>query len=278
MAQAFMRPRFFIIGERKCATSSLYRYLVAHPNVLPCQLKEPQFFAKSPAEIHAGIEQYWAMFPGKEGTDSISFEWPELNQEGILYHETVQTQRIVGRKYMTGEASANTFHEGHPALVRQYLPEIKLILLLRDPAARAFSHHRMFQRFKEEGRDFARGTRSFAEDMAAGMATVAAGGQDEFVAPGCYLHNLRRWEAHFPREQIRIYWTETLESAPECILQDLLKWLELPPHDYGALLQKRFNQAPPATANAETLTKLKTFYQPYNEALATHLNRQLPWA
>lgn len=278
MAEAFLRPRFFIIGERKCATSSLYRYLVAHPHVLPCQLKEPQFFSQKPEKIQQQIDRYWAMFPPKSGEEEVSFEWPELNQEGILYHETVRTQRVPGRHYLTGEASANTFHEGHPALVRQYLPDINLIILLRDPATRAFSHHRMFLRFREEGRDFAMHTRSFAEDMDAGMAAVAAGGADEFVSPGCYIKNLQRWEQHFPQEQIRVYWTEMLEQAPEKVLDEVQQWLGLPTYDYGDLLQQRFNQAPPAEADPETLARLRAFYRPYDAALAEHLGRQVPWA
>ena len=55
----YLRPSFFIIGERKCGTSSLYRYLIAHPNVLPCQLKEPNFFGKGAEYVNENIEDYW---------------------------------------------------------------------------------------------------------------------------------------------------------------------------------------------------------------------------
>jgi len=85
----FLRPSFFIIGERKCGTSSLYRYLIAHPNVLPCQLKEPNFFGKGATYANENIRDYWGLFPEKEATEAIQFDWPELNPQGILYHEAV---------------------------------------------------------------------------------------------------------------------------------------------------------------------------------------------
>ncbi|MEM7655435.1 MAG: sulfotransferase [Bacteroidota bacterium] len=271
----YLSPHFFIIGERKCGTSSLYRYLVAHPNVLPCQLKEPQFFSKEPAFIRANITDYLAMFPARKDQQDVSFVWPELNEAGVLYHEEVRTQRIPGQPYWTGEASANTFHEGHPELVREFLPEIRLVLMLREPVARAFSHHRMFVRFQEEGRDFAKGTRSFEEDMRAEMADDGQGG--EFLAPGCYLRNLKKWEAVFPAEQVLVLFAEELDQQPQAVMDRLLDFLELPAHQYGEMLQKRFNHAPPAAIPAEIAAELRAYYAPWNEALAEHLGRNLPW-
>ena len=54
-----MRPSFFIIGANKCGTSSLYRYLLANPGVLPCAKKEPNFFGQHSADYIAGhIDDY----------------------------------------------------------------------------------------------------------------------------------------------------------------------------------------------------------------------------
>ena len=57
-----MRPTFFIIGANKCGTSSLYRYLVGHPWVLPCAEKEPNFFGRhDPEYIAQHIDEYFAL-------------------------------------------------------------------------------------------------------------------------------------------------------------------------------------------------------------------------
>ena len=178
----FLRPSFFIIGERKCGTSSLYRYLVAHPNVLPCELKEPNFFGKGAAYVHENIAEYWQLFPEKETTETIQFEWPELNKAGVLYHETVKVARNVDTKYITGEASVNTFYDVNPQLVQKYLPTTKLIVLFRNPVERAFSHHRMFQRFQEEGRDLGFKVNDFETDILSELAVIKKGGQGHYLS------------------------------------------------------------------------------------------------
>jgi len=169
----FLRPSFFIIGERKCGTSSLYRYLIAHPNVLP---------------------------------------WPELNQKGILYHEPVTIPRNTDVKYITGEASVNTFYEVNPQLVQQYLPKVKLIVLFRNPVERAFSHHRMYQRFQEEGRDLGFQVNDFATDILAEMELIKKGGKGHYLSPSIYLPTLKNWVSTFGKDQIRVYFAEELAA------------------------------------------------------------------
>ena len=160
-----LRPSFCIIGERKCASSSFYRYLIDHPHILPCRLKEPQFFFKHQTKAEIDMEAYLSLFPSSKYTGDVVLEWPELNQDGILIHERVKYPRDPDIEYITGEASANSFDELDPRVLYKYLPDLHLILLLRNPVERAFSHHRMFLRFQEEGREFAMYVTEFANDV-----------------------------------------------------------------------------------------------------------------
>ena len=262
----YLRPSFFIIGERKCGTSSLYRYLIDHPNVLPCALKEPNFFGKGAEYVHQNIDDYWALFPQKEGLDAIEFEWPELNKEGVLYHEPVVVNREENKKYITGEASANTFYEVNPQLVHQYLPNIKLIILFRNPVDRAFSHHRMYQRFQEEGRDLGFKVNDFETDALAEIAQIKQGKKGEFLSPSIYINQLKKWTAVFGKEQIRIYFLEDLADKQKglVIMEDLQYYLDLPFIDYSTILEKRFNVAPKAAISPELFNKLSAFFEPYN--------------
>ena len=274
----FLSPHFYLMGERKCGTSSLYRYLLAHPHVLPCQLKEPQFFSKPEVYVEANLREYFAMFPRKIDGGTVSFLWPELNDAGILYHEEVRTHRVAGRQYWTGEASANTFHEVEPAWLHRFLPWLKLVVIFRDPVARAFSHHRMYQRFQAEGRDLGMKIGNFESDMRQEMATIQTGGQGEFLSPGCYVQNLRSWEQAYGKDQIHVLFAEELAADPQAEMNRLLAYLELPAYEYPiTLLQKRFNQAPPAALPDDFAQALRDFFTPYNEALARHLGRNLPW-
>ena len=274
----FLKPSFFIIGERKCGTSSLYRYLVAHPSVLPCQLKEPNFFGKGAGYVHQNIGAYWQLFPEKEASNAIQFEWPELNKAGVLYHETVKIGRSIDTKYITGEASVNTFYEVNPQLVQQYLPTTKLIVLFRNPVERAFSHHRMFQRFQAEGRDVGFKVNDFATDILAEMEWIEKGGKGPYLSPSIYLPTLKRWMATFGKEQIRVYFAEDLAELDraDIMMRDLQDYLALPSFDYKTILTKKFNVAPKASMDAKIKRKLQSFFKMYNQQLAEFLNCTLP--
>lgn len=273
----YLPPSFFIIGERKCGTSSLYRYLIKHPNVLPCQLKEPNFFGKGSEYVIQNIEEYWKLFPSKAYNGDIEFIWPELNKEGVLFHENVNIPRHKDRHYITGEASANTFFQVDPKLVHSYLPKIKLILLLRNPVDRAFSHHRMYQRFQKEGRDLGFKVHDFESDVRLELEQIKAGFDGEYLAPGLYLKQLKAWRAVYPAHQLKIFTAEVLKENPQKVLDQLLQYLELPPFDYGQFIHQRFNKAPKAEIPAAIRQELTDFFKPYNEALESYLGRQFPW-
>lgn len=265
------------MGERKCGTSSLYRYLIRHPHILPCQSKEPQFFSQPLSEIEQNIDSYFSLFPLKESQEPILFEWPELNSEGILYHTIVQTPRNPQISYLTGEASANTFHQVAPQLLNRFLPDIKLIVIFRDPIERAFSHHRMFLRFQEEGRDLGRVIHDFDTDMHLEWEFFQQNQPDEFLTPGMYIRNLRKWEAVYGKKQILTLFSEELENNTQQTVDQVTTFLELPRFDYGAFIQNRFNRAPHKNMPPSTRYWLEEVYRPYDDELANHLGRTLPW-
>jgi hypothetical protein len=274
-----LKPSFFIIGERKCGTSSLFRYLLTHPHILPGKWKEPQFFSKYPVtELSRHIDGYWSNFPEIDGTAPATLTWPELDAEGTLFEEKIQFDRKQAREYITGDASANTFCEVDPEIIFQFLPQVKLILLFRDPVLRAFSHHRMFLRFQEEGRDLGRHIDAFELEMEREIEAYHQGEQTLFISPGIYIQQLRKWEAIFPNDQFRIYFTEHLADLVSAIyiLEDIQSFLELPLYPLGAALSQRYNQAPMATIPAPVEQKLRAFYAPFNQELAEHLSADLP--
>jgi len=275
-ASNYILPTFFLIGERKCGTSSLYRYLIHHPNILPCALKEPNFFGKGADYVATHIADYWALFPEKESNQARSFVWPELNEAGILYEQEVIIPRIANQNYITGEASANTFFEVEPTLVKKYFPNIKLILLFRNPIDRAFSHHRMYQRFQAEGRVLKNRVHTFEEDISAEMAVVQAGGQGEFISPSIYLPQLQKWVATFGPLAIRLYFAEDLKipAKAAAILADICTFLGIPPYPYGDYLKKQFNKAPAASFSSSLKRELQAFFEPYNQELFAYIKEE----
>lgn len=268
-------PHFFIIGERKCGTSSLFRYLVDHPSVLSGVRKEPNVFGNRTELSQEEFREYLSQFPLANSTDSQSLLWPELDAEGNLYEEPVTQPRQEGVAYVTGEASANTFHEADPRLVRQVLPAVRLVLIFRDPVERAFSHHRMFQRFQEEGRELGRKILSFEEEMKEELANNGAG---DFLAPGKYIDNLREWGAVFPKAQRLILFANELESNPQQVMDRVLAHLGLPAWTYpDSSLTARYNQAPPSEMPDRISSQLRDFFESYDQALSAYLDHPIPW-
>ncbi|MEG5057298.1 sulfotransferase domain-containing protein [Microcoleus sp. A2-C5] len=273
------KPTFIIIGERKCGTSSLYRYLISHPNVLPCQLKEPQFFSKPESFVLTHFPEYLKLFPSIDFQGDISFEWPELNEVGIVYFENVQIKREEGKQYITGEASANYLCEANPHLLKRLLPDIKLIVILRNPTERAYSHYQMFVRFQAEGRNLGFNIRTFAEEVRDEIQKIREGGRGEFVFPGMYINQISQWTKVFGKDRILILHNESLKKPENAqkIMDKIGLFLELSSYNYGTILSKKFNLALKEEPSKKVAQMLSEFYQPYNQALELFLDRKFNW-
>lgn len=271
-----LAPSFFIIGERKCGTSSLYRYLLEHPSVLPGSRKEMQFFTKGPTHVKANWEAYLREFPKVRGEGQVALDWPELDHKGHLYEERLDFARDPSKHYITGEASADTFCDGSPELLQEYLPELSLVVLLRDPSMRAFSHHRMFRRFQDEGRDLGFAVGDFAEDMRAEMQCAAKGEKTPCLTPSIYAPNIERWQRVWG-QQLLVLFSSELDEAFEFpkTMARILAHVGLPAHPYE--LAQRYNQAPTARIPTAIHEELQAYFAPHDRDLARLLQRKPPW-
>ena len=275
----YLRPSFLIIGERKCGTSSLYRYLLAHPNVLPCKLKEPQFFVRKPWDIWWSQHKYYRLFPTEDYQGNIEIEWPELDKHGQLYTEKLSFERQPNQHYITGEASAETFFRGKPQIVRRYLPDAKLILMLRNPVERTFSHYRMLERYKLAGRQLKVPISTFEADMKKGMERIQKGEKDFFLSPSIYYPTLKKWLNIYTKDQIYIIRTTDLTNPNMAtqVMKELGTFLNLPNYDFSSILQQQFNKAPSKAIPSGVGEELTQFFKPYNERLETLLDRKMYW-
>ena len=105
-----------MLGEMKCGTTSLYSFLLNHPQVIAPATKEPRFLQQNIFK-HTTLSRYSMAF------DSIS------SQENDS---------------VTFDASPTHFRSDVAlSWISQWLPEAKLIVLLRDPIQRSFSHWKM---------------------------------------------------------------------------------------------------------------------------------------
>ena len=244
-------PDVVILGAQKCGTSSLQGYLVQHPGVIAPLRKEVHYFDLN---FERGEAWYRAHF-GRDGE-------PGLNLDASPYY---------------------LYHPAVPARMHALLPDAKLIVLLRHPVRRAYSHY-------WHERDKGRETLSFEDAIAAepgrlGQAEAQlASGEIEssrehqlhsYLARGRYAEQLERWLAAYPRERLLVLRFEDFVGAPLAGLNRTLEYLGLPPMTTLDLEARNTRKYPPMSD--ETAARLREYYAPHNRRLETLLGREMGW-
>lgn len=118
-----MLPNFFIVGAPKAGTTSLYYYLKEHPEVYMSPEKEPNFFS------HQEIQSQ-NLYYKKRNTETLEDYQKLFN--GVTYEKAI------------GEASVSyLFYHSVSKKIYSRVPHAKVIIILRNPVDRAFSHYLM---------------------------------------------------------------------------------------------------------------------------------------
>lgn len=249
-----MLPDFLIIGTQRGGTTSLYSYLSRHPRIAPARVKEVHYFS---VNYDKGLEWYEGRFPRTRGL----------------------------RRRITGEASPYyIFHPRSPGRVKDLLPDVKLIALLRDPVARAFSHYRHEVGLGEEPLSFEEAVAREDQRIAPDVERMAADPSYEgyahrhhsYIARGRYVEQLRNWTKHFPLEQILVLRSEDLFAEPARIYAETVRFLGLREHDLGTY--ERYNAARDLEGLTPHLrTTLGDYFRPFNDQLAAFVGRDFGW-
>jgi hypothetical protein len=252
MATAPLRalPDFLIIGAQKGGTTSVYAYLSAHPHVRPGLFKEAHFFD---LRFARGERWYRSIFP---------LRGPLRKARAI-----------------TGEASPYyLFHPLAAERAARVAPHARVIVLLRDPAERAWSHYRHEVAAGRESLSFLDAIRAEPERLAGAEDAVRTGSSADlaeahrrhsYVARGRYAEQLARWFAVFPREQILVLRAEDLFHEPDRVWAGVQDFLGLPyavHHDFAA-----HNAQPPAEMPAAARDELAGLFEGPNRDLAALL-------
>lgn len=259
-------PDFLIIGTKRGGTTSLWNYLLSHPSVLPMfpavqHLKSSHYFYANYAE---GPRWYRSHF------SSIA------RQAWLTRRDKIAP--------VAGEASPYYLFGPHvPERVRATAPNVRLIVLLRDPVARAYSHYR--ERL-HEGVE----TLSFEDALAAepdrldgewdhmlddpGYHSVA---HDNFAyrERGVYLPQLQRWYEHFPPSQFVLLRSEDFYRDPQSAYNDVVSFLGLGHYQLGPI--RKYNYHPAAPIDDSTRRELRAFYRPHNRRLYDAIGRDYGW-
>ncbi len=193
-----MTPTFIGIGAPKAGTTWLFRCLQEHPAVFMTPMKETDFFASYNYEERPlgadDLRRYASYFAGGE-------------HAGAVGEITV--------RYLTDPEV--------PARVHEHLPEVQLVVSLRNPVEQVYSHywHLNRQNFHQWYAAPSDGRLTFEQALAKYP--------DKLTEPAFYHAHLQRWLAHFPREKLHVILYDDIVDAPGRVLTDLYAFLGVDP-------------------------------------------------
>ena len=245
-------PDFLIIGAQKCGTTSLYCYLAEHPQIVTVPHKEVHFFDLN---YDRGLAWYDACFSSSEKPGAIA-----------------------------GEASPYyLFHPQVPARVYRHFPQIKLIVLLRNPVYRAISqyYHEVKLGFENLSLEEAiacepERLRGEVEKLSTDPNYYSYNHQHyTYLSRGRYLEQLQRWQTYFPPEQFLILKTEDLYTNPKETLARVLEFLKLPAIDLPTYPSYNSGSYPPEIDSVKK--QITQYFEQPNQQLFEYLNRDFDW-
>jgi len=259
-------PDFLVIGAKRGGTTSLWNYLLDHPSVLPMyparqHLKSPHYF-------------YWHYDKGER--------WYRSHFASGRRRDAVA--RAHGSAPVAGEASPYYLYDPRvPRRARALVPDAKLIVLLRDPVTRAYSHYRERVNAGVETLSFDDAIASEDERLAGEVERLNAEPlyysrpHDYFSYRdrGVYRPQLERWYAEFPREQVLILGSEDFSADPQSSYDEATTFLGLPGHRLPA--DRRFNERPAEPMSESVQGYLREFFAPHNRQLYDYLGRDFGW-
>ncbi len=255
-------PDFVVIGAMRCGTSQFYGLLTQHPDVQKATAKELHYFDR-PERFERGIEWYRQCFPAPQWKD--------------------------GRRSITGEATPKYLADPLvPERMNEAVPAARLIVLLRNPVDRAYSHYHLLVRrgyapsFEEaleaERPGFLEGVGDPSEQQSrSGVGDAPA---TLLLDKGLYVDQLMRWHEFFSKDQLLILKSEDFYKHTADTLkavQDFLglpqRTLELPPRGKSS----RSTEYRYEPINPGTKERLEEFYEPYNQRLYEYLGVDFEW-
>ena len=258
-------PDFLIIGAQRGGTTSLYHYLQTHPSFKAPTTKELHFFDRN---YHKGLLWYRAHFP--------------------TVWEKAYAQQMQRRALVTGEASPYyLFHPHVYQRLAQVMPHAKLIVLLRNPVDRAYSHYYHSIELGYESRSFEEAIRDERERTAQEREKIL---QDEhyqshtyrhhsYLTRGIYVDQLQAWMCLFSREQFLILKSEDFYADPAAALKEVYTFLNLPATEFQ--LRKKeyqsYNHTNSPKMDTASRTRLIEYFRPHNARLYALLGVDFGW-
>jgi hypothetical protein len=195
-------PTFYIVGAARCGTTSVWAHLKKHPHVFLPDMKEPSYFisAPAPSEIAAQYctgdsDAYQALYRGAKGYQAIGDVSP-----GYLWDRQV------------------------PLRIHDHCPRARILILLRDPVDRAYSHYLMLARMGLDSLPFDEAVRrDNSQDPDNWWYRY------RYIETGLYFAQVARYFEAFGRDQVAVFLFEDFAKDPAGMLTSAARHIGVDP-------------------------------------------------
>lgn len=195
------KVNFLIAGTQKGGTASMHKYLKQHPQICVSDTKEIHFFDK----------------------DNFFTEKSDIEQSYTFYHTHFSPKshhKVFGEatpKYMYDEEAIQRIY--------QYNPNMKFILLLRNPIDRAYSHWNMGRDMGREKEDFT--TVIKKEILEINSNIPKKNRKYSYIDRGFYAKQIKSILSYFPKDNVCIINSSDLQSNPLNTLNTIYSFLNI---------------------------------------------------
>jgi hypothetical protein len=235
----------------RSGTTFLHNSLQSHPDIQVTNVKEHQFLSW---RWSAGMKAYRAQLP---------LRWP-----------SAVAPKLIGRRLNVDSTPYYLFHPLAAARAAAVFPQdVKMIVLLREPALRAWSHYRLSLCRGHEHLGFVDALAAEPERLSCENARIASGIEIadaphqvfSYVSRGRYAEQIARWWSFFPQSQFLLLKSADLFADPQAVINRVCGFLELPCVTLGNLDPQ--NALPPAELPAAVRTSLERVFDGPNQEL-----------
>jgi len=202
---------FFVIGAARAGTTSLYNYLGQHPDIFLPLVKECNYFSR---------------------VESMIKEVYRDPKEGQEYHmRIIRSYEVYKRLFKNarpgqskGEVSPSYLFDIQTAQrIKAHNPKSRIVVSLRNPVERAYSHFQMHNATGYEPCD------DFMQALNAPKNPIWGGG-NIYLEASRYYPQLKPYYDLFPREQIHVMVYEEWIQNPQTALKEVFGFLGLDPN------------------------------------------------
>lgn len=201
-------PNFLILGAAKSGTTALHTYLQQHPQIFMTPEKETNFFAFEGEELDF-------QGPGDDAINQFSITALSAYQSEF---GAVQDEPAIGEAcplYLYHPRAANRIHA--------YVPNAKLIIILRNPVDRAYANYlHLVRDGREPAPDFSQALQQESQRIEKNWEWFW-----HYIQQGYYQAQIERYYQQFSQENIRIYLYEDLRDHPQTLFKSIFNFLEV---------------------------------------------------